>query len=100
MAKAKKSDQNMTLLDHLIELRNRLLISFCAFILLFFLCFIKFTSNNQNLADIVYNFLQAPLASQILENGGRMIYTALHEGFLLKLKLLFLYLFVFLYQYF
>ena len=78
MAKTKKSEQNMTLLDHLIELRNRLLISFCAFIFLFFLCFIKFTSNNQNLADIVYIFLQAPLASQISVNGGRMIYTALH----------------------
>ena len=58
----------------------------------FFLCFIKFTDDNQNLADIVYMFLQAPLASQILENGGRMIFTALHEVFSHKLKLLFLYL--------
>ena len=89
MAKTKKSEQNMTLLDHLIELRNRLLISFCAFIFLFFLCFIKFTTNNQNLADIVYNFLQAPLASQISENGGRMIYTALHEGFFTQVKVAF-----------
>jgi len=89
MAKTKKSEQNMTLLDHLIELRNRLLISFCAFIFLFFLCFIKFTTNNQNLADIVYIFLQAPLASQISENGGRMIYTALHEGFFTQVKVAF-----------
>ena len=79
----------MTLLDHLIELRNRLLVSFCAFLLLFFLCFIKFTNDNQNLADIVYNFLQAPLASQMLENGGRMIYTALHEGFFTQVKVAF-----------
>ena len=89
MAKAKKSAHNMTLLDHLIELRNRLLISFCAFLFLFFLCFIKFTDNNQNLADIVYKFLQAPLASEILENGGRMIYTALHEGFFTQVKVAF-----------
>ena len=89
MAKVKKSEHNMTLLDHLIELRNRLLVSFCAFLFLFFLCFIKFTSDNQNLADIVYNFLQAPLASQILENGGRMIYTALHEGFFTQVKVAF-----------
>ena len=89
MAKAKKSEQNMTLLDHLIELRNRLLISFCAFVALFCLCFIKFTSNNQNLADIVYIFLQAPLASQMLESGGRMIYTALHEGFFTQVKVAF-----------
>ena len=66
MAKVKKSQHDMTLLDHLIELRNRLLVSFCAFLFLFFLCFIKFTNDNQNLADIVYNFLQAPLAAEIL----------------------------------
>jgi len=89
MPKVKKSEHNMTLLDHLIELRNRLLLSFCVFLLLFFLCFIKFTNSNQNLADIVYNFLQAPLASQILENGGRMIYTALHEGFFTQVKVAF-----------
>ena len=58
MTKAKNPEQNMTLLDHLIELRNRLLVSFCAFLFLFFLCFIKFTDNNQNLADLVYIFLQ------------------------------------------
>ena len=89
MTKNKDSEQNMTLLDHLIELRNRLLISFCAFLFLFFLCFIKFTNESQNLADIVYNFLQAPLASQILENGGRMIFTALHEGFFTQVKVAF-----------
>ena len=89
MAKIKKSEHDMTLLDHLIELRNRLLVSFCAFLFLFFLCFIKFTNNNQNLADIVYNFLQAPLAAEILENGGRMIFTALHEGFFTQVKVAF-----------
>jgi Sec-independent protein secretion pathway component TatC len=36
MAKVKKSEHDMTLLDHLIELRNRLLVSFCAFLFLFF----------------------------------------------------------------
>ena len=67
----------------------RLLVSFIAFLILFFLCFIKFTDNNQNLADIVYIFLQAPLASQFLEKGGRMIYTALHEGFFTQVKVAF-----------
>jgi Sec-independent protein secretion pathway component TatC len=57
MAKNENNEQHMTLLDHLIELRNRLLVSFIAFLILFFLCFIKFTDNNQNLADIVYIFL-------------------------------------------
>ena len=100
MTKAKNPEQNMTLLDHLIELRNRLLVSFCAFLFLFFLCFIKFTDDNQNLADIVYMFLQAPLASQILENGGRMILLPCMKVFLHRLKLLFLYLYVCLYLYF
>ena len=76
MTKAKNSEQNMTLLDHLIELRNRLLVSFCAWLFLSFISFIKFTDENQNIADIGYMFLKAPLASQILENGGRMIFTA------------------------
>ena len=89
MAKNENNEQHMTLLDHLIELRNRLLVSFIAFLILFFLCFIKFTDNNQNLADIVYIFLQAPLASQILEKGGRMIYTALHEGFFTQVNVAF-----------
>jgi Sec-independent protein secretion pathway component TatC len=36
MAKTKKSEQNMTLLDHLIELRNRLLFHFARLFFYFF----------------------------------------------------------------
>ena len=89
MVKKNKKSAKMTLIDHLIELRNRLLIASCSFLVLFFLCFIQFTDNNQNLADIVYVFLQEPLADQLSENGGRMIYTALHEGFFTQVKVAF-----------
>ena len=89
MVKKNKKSVRMTLIDHLIELRNRLLVASCTFLVLFFLCFIQFTDNNQNLADIVYVFLQQPLADQLSKNGGRMIYTALHEGFFTQVKVAF-----------
>ena len=90
MAKNKKSQQKkMTLIDHLIELRNRLLLASICFLFLFFLCFIQFTDNNQNIADLVYVFLQKPLANELSNTGGRMIYTALHEGFFTQVKVAF-----------
>ena len=79
----------MTIIDHLIELRNRLLVASISLLVLFFLCFIKFTDDNQNFADLVYLFLQEPLADKIRQNGGRMIFTALHEGFFTQVKVAF-----------
>ncbi len=87
--KNKKIQKKMTLIDHLIELRNRLLVAAISFLILFFLCFIKFTDANQNLADLVYIFLQQPLANELAKTGGRMIFTALHEGFFTQVKVAF-----------
>ena len=89
MVKSNKNSTKMSLIDHLIELRNRLLVASGAFLVLFFLCFIKFNENNQNIADIVYMFLQQPLADQLSKTGGRMIFTALHEGFFTQVKVAF-----------
>ena len=89
MAKKKKYSVKMSLIEHLIELRNRLLIASSSFLVLFFLCFIKFTDNNQNFADLVYMFLQEPLANELSKSGGRMIFTALHEGFFTQVKVAF-----------
>ena len=89
MKKNTKISKKMTLIDHLIELRNRLLVAAISFLILFFLCFIKFTDNNQNLADLVYIFLQQPLANELAKTGGRMIFTALHEGFFTQVKVSF-----------
>ena len=93
----------MSLMDHLVELRTRVIISVILFIVLFFLCLIKVTSGFSDLifsfigikippysiADNVYFFLQKPLADLIAERGGRMIFTGLHEGFFTQIKVAF-----------
>ena len=73
----------MPLLDHLVELRRRLVYSVLAILVLFFVCY--FFS-----ADI-YGFLVRPLAAILEAQGGerRMIYTALHEAFFTYVKVAF-----------
>jgi sec-independent protein translocase protein TatC len=72
----------MPLLDHLIELRNRLMIAAAAIIVGFLLCY--------GFADDIYAFLVRPLA-YIYEGqtGRRMIYTGLTEAFFTYLKVAF-----------
>jgi len=73
-------DHKMPLFDHLIELRTRLLRSFIALIIAFFVCFA--------LAEYIFDFLMAPLADVMKEVGGsqRMIFTALTEAFFTYIK--------------
>lgn len=68
-------DNKMPLMEHLLELRRRLLYSAIAFVLAFFLCYAVSTH--------IYGFLIQPLADIMHEIGGsqRMIYTALTEAF-------------------
>jgi len=75
-------DRQMPLLDHLIELRNRLMYA-CGAILIGFLgCYF--------FADEIYNFLVAPLADIYQgQTGRRMIYTGLTEAFFTYLKVAF-----------
>ena len=81
---------NMTIIEHLTELRNRIFVIFAAFLVLFVACFTRpFGSDTANIAEIVYRFLQAPLADILLERGGRMIFTGLHEGFFTQVKVAF-----------
>src|SRR3546814_6762923 len=64
----------MPLLDHLLELRRRLMVS----VLAFFACFIL----GYTLAEPIFTFLVQPLADITAgQQGRRMIYTALHEAF-------------------
>ncbi|MCS5608574.1 MAG: twin-arginine translocase subunit TatC, partial [Alphaproteobacteria bacterium] len=72
----------MPLIEHLIELRNRLLWSIGALVVGFVLCYL--------VADEMYRFLVQPLAD-LMEGqpGRRMIYTALHEAFFTQLKVAF-----------
>lgn len=82
----------MTLLDHLTELRNRIGLIALAFVVIFMASFIRpFGSGTMNAADWVFFQLQAPLAELLLARGegGRMIFTGLHEGFFTQVKVAF-----------
>jgi sec-independent protein translocase protein TatC len=70
----------MPLLDHLMELRTRLIWSVLGFLCAFFVCFY--------FAQPIYGFLVTPLANIMKEVGGtnRMIYTALTEAFFTQIK--------------
>jgi sec-independent protein translocase protein TatC len=75
-------DREMPLLDHLVELRNRLMYSAIAILIGFVVCYF--------FAEHIYNFLVRPLAA-IYEGqtGRRMIYTGLAEAFFTYLKVAF-----------
>jgi sec-independent protein translocase protein TatC len=75
-------DSKMPLLDHLVELRQRLLYSFIGMIVAFVLCY--------SVAGHIYNFLVQPLADATAGQAGRrMIFTALHEAFFTQIKVAF-----------
>ena len=68
------------LLDHLIELRKRLIISIIAFVVCFVICFA--------FAKYIYGFLTAPLAHALAgQPNHHLIYTALYETFFTYVKL-------------
>lgn len=74
-------DSKMPLLEHLLELRNRLMYSAAAIIVAFFVCY-AFSSQ-------IYNFLVQPLADILAGQGRRMIYTGLTEAFFTYVKVAF-----------
>src|ERR671919_323381 len=75
-------DRQMPLLDHLIELRNRLMYSCAALFLGFLVCYF--------FAQDIYDFLVQPLADIYQgQTGRRMIYTGLAEAFFTYVKVAF-----------
>ena len=77
-------DKPMPLLDHLIELRRRLLWSVVAF----FICFLV----SYYFSDRIYFFLAEPLAQVLREQGNpdpHLIYTQLYEAFFTRIKVAF-----------
>lgn len=74
--------EEMSLIDHITELRKRLLWSFVYIIIIFIFCFY--------FADQLFAFLAAPLVNLMdTENGQGFIYTALQEAFFTELKIAF-----------
>ena len=76
------SDKKLPLLEHLIELRRRILYSVIAFLIAFLICFY--------FANPLFNFLVAPLADLFEgQEGAHMVFTALHEKFFTNIKVAF-----------
>ena len=79
---SKSNLEEMSLRDHITELRKRLLWSFLYIILIFIICFY--------FADELFGFLAYPLVKLMdTENGQGFIYTALQEAFFTELKIAF-----------
>jgi len=66
------------LLDHLIELRTRLLRAIMALTAAFAVCFF--------FADEIFGFLVRPLTAAFPDGEGRLIYTKLYEAFFVEIK--------------
>lgn len=74
-------DSPQPLIEHMIELRRRLMWSLAAFVLASALCYLA--------APQIYDFLVKPLAEALggPEGGRRLIYTGLTEAFVTYIKL-------------
>jgi sec-independent protein translocase protein TatC len=76
-------DKPMPLLDHLVELRRRLMWSIGAFMICFLVCY--------HFSDTIFFWLADPLAHVLEAQGGgkRLIYTHLTEAFFTYIKVAF-----------
>ncbi len=74
-------DTTAPLIEHLAELRTRLIYSVLAFAVAMVLCFI--------VARPIFNFLAQPLARLLVENGQApdLIFTGLQQGFMVQIKI-------------
>ncbi len=74
-------DTQAPLLDHLIELRRRLLWSIAALLVAFAISFY--------FAEDIFGFLVRPLTQAFGEGEGRLVYTKLYEAFFVEVKVAF-----------
>ena len=79
ISKVKDIDETQApLLDHLIELRTRLLRCVLALAVAFAVCFY--------FADEIFGFLVQPLTAAFPQGEGRLIFTKLYEAFFVEIK--------------
>ncbi len=78
-----ENQKKSSFVEHLTELRSRLVRSIIYLFLFFILCYF--------FAENIYNFLVEPYANAVKDDGlnRRMIFTALHETFITYLKVAF-----------
>jgi sec-independent protein translocase protein TatC len=78
-----KSIKQSSFIEHLIELRSRLIKSIVYLFIFFIICYY--------FAENIYSFLLSPYADAVKDdpNSRRMIFTALHETFITYLKVAF-----------
>ena len=82
MDDSKSKLKEMSLIDHITELRKRLLWIFVYIIIIFIICFY--------FAENLFAFLARPLVSLLdTDNGQGFIYTALQEAFFTELRIAF-----------
>ncbi|HEY1607237.1 MAG TPA: twin-arginine translocase subunit TatC [Allosphingosinicella sp.] len=74
-------DKKQPLMEHLIELRRRLIWCFLALGIAFAICFY--------FSDAIFAFLVQPLKEGFGPAGGRLIYTKLYEAFFVQIKVAF-----------
>jgi len=74
-------DTTAPLIEHLAELRTRLIYSVLAFTVAMLLCFV--------VARPIFNFLAQPLARLLVKNGQApdLIFTGLQQGFMVQIKI-------------
>jgi len=78
-----EKNKQASFIEHLTELRSRLIKSFIYLLIFFVICYF--------FAENIYNFLVTPYAEAVKDdlNNRRMIFTALHETFITYLKVAF-----------
>jgi sec-independent protein translocase protein TatC len=74
-------DSRAPLMDHLIELRRRLIWSFVALFVAFGICFY--------FASDIFAFLAQPLVNAFGEGQGKLVYTKLYEAFFVEVRVAF-----------
>ncbi len=75
-------EKKLPLTAHLQELRKRLIFSFIAMGVGFFLCYA--------FADSIFNILAAPLMKELMPKGGSLIFTSVAEAFFTYMKVAFI----------